>query len=59
MENPKLSRRIFMMTSGGSAAALATTHLGTAQAAPSSAAGAGATTLNYPRRVSARPAPCP
>lgn len=51
MENPKLSRRIFMMTSGGSAAALATTHLGTAQAAPSSAAGAGATTLNYPRRA--------
>lgn len=51
MDNPKLSRRIFMMTSGGSAAALATSQLGTAHAAPSSAAGAGATTLNYPRRA--------
>lgn len=52
MENPKVSRRIFMMTSGGGAAALATSALSPAQAAPPGApAMPGATTLNYPKRA--------
>lgn len=52
MENPKLSRRIFMMTTGGGAAALATSALSPAHAAPGTAAAAsGATTLNYPKRA--------
>lgn len=54
MENPKVSRRIFMMTSGGGAAvALASSALapaGAAQAATPPVAG-GMTTLNYPRRA--------
>lgn len=56
MENPKVSRRIFMLTSGGGAAALATSSLTPAHAAQAAAQPAaqlapGATTLNYPRRA--------
>ena len=52
METPKLSRRIFMMTTGSGAAALATSALSPAHAATGTPATAlGATTLNYPKRA--------
>lgn len=60
MENPKVSRRIFMLTSGGGAVAVASSALapvGTAQAATPAATGA--TTLNYPKRVVGKAAGMP
>ncbi|MET3375451.1 arsenite oxidase small subunit [Variovorax boronicumulans] len=60
MENPKVSRRIFMMTSGGSAAALATSALTPAHGAPvASPPASGATTLNYPKRAVGKAAAMP
>jgi arsenite oxidase small subunit len=49
MENTKVSRRIFMMTSGATAAAASATLVpGVAQAAGPACAPAGSTTLAYP-----------
>jgi arsenite oxidase small subunit len=51
MDELKLSRRIFLKSSGGAAAAVGAAVLpGTAQAAPANGADT-STTLNYPKRV--------